>query len=228
MVAIANPLNDCLCEWIIHNRIKRTTIKPLICTLPDFSHDVCIGIHRFHKRPPLKPEWHRHFIWNIKSPSINSIRRITVAIWIHPSACHIEDVLLDFVTGKSLIILAKDWQFQEACPSVIFKWFPRSNAEPIFVCAASMLRLHIAKCRMRRADMIEDAIKNDTNSKLFRLFEHLKKEQIGWSPCPCLGVEKIFDRFGFGIIALCSKRFIDMHKICRVIFVMGWRLKDRI
>jgi hypothetical protein len=39
------------------------------------------------------PEWKRYFVGDVKAPSIHTIARIAIAIWIQPTTRDFKDVL---------------------------------------------------------------------------------------------------------------------------------------
>ena len=200
-----NPRDDGLCKRIVHHRVKGLAIEPCIGALPNLADDVGIGVRRLHHIAPRAPEAHRYFIRHIEPPTVDTVGRITIAVWIHPTPRHIHDVLRQRCAREPIIRLSKRWQLPKSCPTAIDKRLETLDFEPVCVRRLTADRAapaYIAECDMRLADVIENAVDNHAESRRFQLAQHLEEKSIALVETPRRRVEKILVRRRHLCIAL--------------------------
>jgi len=61
--------------------------------VPDLGNGNGIGINFADVSVPIPPKTCRYFIRHIQPPAVNTIRGVTIAIWIHPAFCDVKKML---------------------------------------------------------------------------------------------------------------------------------------
>ena len=224
-----DPVEGDLGERVVHHRIKGTPVEPVLSAVPDFTDDVGIRVDRLHEVAPLDPEGKWYFVRNVEPPAVDAVGRITVAVWIHPSAGDVHDVLACCLACQSTcLVLGKDREFAEPSPALVLEWLPRGHIKPVGIGRCLAVGLDVPEGRVSSADMIEDAIDDDTEALGLGEFQKVQEGPIALCEGPRIRVEQVLVCFGVLVVQPATIVLINVHKVRGVVLVVTFRLKDRI
>ena len=196
--------------------------------LPDFPHDVGVGVDGSDVGTPLHPEGHWYFLGHIKPPAVDTVGRITVTVGVHPAFGDGENVFPKRLGSKPVfIVLSEGGKFAESSPAVVLKGIPAADAEPVGEWGVLAILLHIDEGGVGGADVIEDAVDDDAEALGFGRAEELQEDFVAFGPRPRGWVGQVLFGNRLSKVRLPGAVvLIDVPEVGGVVFVMGAGLED--
>ncbi|MFM1943616.1 MAG: hypothetical protein RI897_2598 [Verrucomicrobiota bacterium] len=242
-LGLVQELVDGVAEAIIHDTIEGL-VEPgpgiakcigLEILPPDFAGDEGIGVDGFDPLTELDPEAHGDFGGDVEAPAIDTVLGVAVIVGVHPALDDGMEVLADIGVERGFCAV-EFGEVLDADPALVVEFVlgcigvvPLFDDEPICEAAGGALLPGFLESPEGDADVIEDAVDDDTHIALVDFADELEEEFVGGGPFPggrvggVFAIEELDVAFGVG-----AEVSVDVMVAGGAVFVERGGIEDRV